>query len=84
MEELIEAIKSNDLVKVKRVMGPMLQERATALIEKAKVKMAKSVMIEGEEREEEDESEEDDEDAKKTNAKEKEELDDKEDEEEEE
>lgn len=83
MEELIEAIKSNDLVKVKRVMGPMLQERATALIEKAKVKMAKSVMIEGEEREE-DESEEDDEDAKKTNAKEKEELDDKEDEEEEE
>lgn len=62
MEELMEAIKANDLVAVRKAVAPLLQERTSSLIEELKVEIASSVMIEGEEPEED---EEDDADEKK-------------------
>ncbi|AJD81981.1 prohead core protein [Yersinia phage vB_YenM_TG1] len=63
MEQLIEAIKSNDLVKAKKALGSIMLERTSTLVEAEKIAMAKSVMIEGEEpeSEEKDDSEEDEE-----------------------
>ena len=69
MEQLIEAIKSNDLVKAKKAFGAIMTERTLNLVESRKLDIAKSVLIEGEE------SEEDDEDSEKDNAKEKSGLD---------
>ncbi|QGZ15286.1 prohead core protein [Klebsiella phage vB_Kpn_P545] len=62
MEELMEAIKANDLVAVRKAVAPLLQERTSSLIEELKVEIASSVIIEGEEPEED---EEDDADEKK-------------------
>ena len=62
MEELMEAIKANDLVAVRKAVAPLLQERTSSLNEELKVEIASSVMIEGEEPEED---EEDDADEKK-------------------
>lgn len=61
MEELMEAIKANDLVAVRKAVAPLLQERTSSLIEELKVKIASSVMIEGEEPEEDSEDDADDE-----------------------
>lgn len=63
MEELMEAIKANDLVAVRKAVAPLLQERTSSLIEELKVEIASSVMIEGEE------SEEDADDAKEADEK---------------
>lgn len=65
MEELMEAIKANDLVAVRKAVAPLLQERTSSLIEELKVKIASSVMIEGEEPEEDSEDDADDDDEKK-------------------
>lgn len=65
MEDLIEAIKSNDLVAVRKAFAPLLAEKTASLIEARKIEIARSIMIEGEEPEEEDdESEEDNKDEK--------------------
>lgn len=64
MEALMEAIKSNDLVAVRKAIAPLLQERTSNLIENRKIELAQSVMIEGEEPEVDDE--EDDEDKGKS------------------
>lgn len=61
MEDLIEAIKSNDLVAAKKAFGPLISERANSLIEERKIEIARSVMIEGEESPEEEEDDEEDE-----------------------
>lgn len=55
MEALMEAIKSNDLVAVRKAIAPLLQERTSNLIENRKIELAQSVMIEGEEPEVDDE-----------------------------
>lgn len=62
MEDLIEAIKSNDLVAVKKAYAPLIAEKVHSLIEARKVEIARSVMIEGEEEPEDDEDEDHDED----------------------
>lgn len=54
MEDLIEAIKSNDLVAVKKAFAPLMAEKTTSLIEARKIEIAQSVMIEGEEPKDED------------------------------
>ena len=59
MEELMEAIKANDLVAVRKAVAPLLQERTSSLIEELKVEIASSVMIEGEEPEEDEEDDAD-------------------------
>lgn len=69
MEALMEAVKSNDLVKVTKAFNVIMAERTTSLIEQRKKDIAKSVMIEGEEKSEKDELDADDA-AKKAKAKE--------------
>lgn len=61
MEDLIEAIKSNDLVAVKKSAYPLISERINSLIEQRKVEIARSIMIEGEEAPDEEEDDEEDE-----------------------
>lgn len=58
MEDLIEAIKSNDLVAVRKAAAPLIESRVTALIEARKAEIARSVMIEGEEADEDDDEDE--------------------------
>ncbi|WKW87849.1 hypothetical protein pzkkv8_7 [Klebsiella phage pzk-kv8] len=65
MEELMEAIKANDLVAVRKAVAPLLQERTSSLIEELKVEIASSVMIEGEESEEDAEDDAKEADEKK-------------------
>ncbi|BBI57523.1 prohead core protein [Escherichia phage KIT01] len=73
MEDLIEAIKSNDLVAVRKAAGPLIESRVAALIEARKAEIARSVMIEGEEADEDDE---DDKKSDKADKKDKKESDD--------
>lgn len=75
MEDLIEAIKSNDLVAVRKAAGPLIESRVAALIEACKAEIARSVMIEGEEADEDDEDE-DDKNSDKADKKDKKESDD--------
>lgn len=75
MEDLIEAIKSNDLVAVRKAAGPLIESRVAALIEARKAEIARSVMIEGEEADEDDEDE-DDKNSDKADKKDKKESDD--------
>ncbi|AHY25154.1 prohead [Pectobacterium bacteriophage PM2] len=60
MEDLIEAIKSNDLVATRKVFKELMSEQATSLIEERKIEIARSIMIEGEEVEDEDDDNTDD------------------------
>lgn len=62
MEDLIEAIKSNDLVAVRKMFESEMAPVVSSLIEARKVEIARSIMIEGEEPDEENESEDDGED----------------------
>lgn len=65
MEALMEAIKSNDLVAVRKAVAPLLHERTSNLIEERKIEIARSIMIEGEESEEEAEDDAKEADQKK-------------------
>lgn len=62
MEDLIEAIKSNDLVAVRKAFSTLMTEKKTSLIEERKVEIARSVMIEGEEAEDDEDDEDEDKD----------------------
>ncbi|AEN93951.1 prohead core protein [Escherichia phage vB_EcoM-E33] len=81
MEDLIEAIKSNDLVAVRKAAAPLIESRVTALIEARKAEIARSVMIEGEEADEDDEDDEKSDKADKKDKKESDDADDDEDDE---
>lgn len=81
MEDLIEAIKSNDLVAVRKAAAPLIESRVTALIEARKAEIARSVMIEGEEADEDDEDDEKSDKADKKDKKESDDVDDDEDDE---
>lgn len=81
MEDLIEAIKSNDLVAVRKAATPLIESRVTALIEARKAEIARSVMIEGEEADEDDEDDEKSDKADKKDKKESDDADDDEDDE---
>lgn len=63
MDQLIEAIKSNDFVKTKRIFNEAMKPIVASVLEEQKIALAKSIMIEGESKEEDDdEDQEDDED----------------------
>lgn len=59
MEDFISALKSNDLVKAKKVVHAFMAESTADLKAKRRIQIAASVMIEGEEPEEKDEDEDD-------------------------
>ena len=63
MDDLIQAIKSNDLVAVRKVFEAHMAPVVSSLIEAEKIKIARSIMIEGEEPKDEDDG--DDKDEKK-------------------
>lgn len=69
MDDLIQAIKSNDLVAVRKVFEAHMAPVVSSLIEAEKIKIAHSIMIEGEEPNE-DEDDGDDKDEKKKKNKE--------------
>lgn len=63
MDDLIQAIKSNDLVAVRKVFEAHMAPVVSSLIEAEKIKIARSIMIEGEEpNEDEDDGDDKDED----------------------
>ena len=59
MDDLFEAIKSNDLVAVRKYFAENIGPVCGSLIEERKIEIARSIMIEGEEPKEEDESKDD-------------------------
>lgn len=69
MDDLIQAIKSNDLVAVRKVFEAHMAPVVSSLIEAEKIKIARSIIIEGEEPNE-DEDDGDDKDEKKKKNKE--------------
>ena len=54
MDDLIQDIKSNDLVAVRKVFEAHMAPVVSSLIEAEKIKIARSIMIEGEEPNEDD------------------------------
>lgn len=64
MEDLIEAIKSNDLVAVRKAFGTLMTEKKASLIEARKIEIARSIMIEGEEAKDDEDEDGDDKDDK--------------------
>lgn len=64
MDDLIQAIATNDLVKVKKCFNEAMQTKMSQVVESRKIALAQSVMIEGEKEamEDEDEDDSDDED----------------------
>lgn len=55
MDDLFEAIKSNDLVAVRKYFAENIGPVCGSLIEERKIEIARSIMIEGEEPKDEDE-----------------------------
>ncbi|QPI13943.1 hypothetical protein MYO4S_00187 [Serratia phage 4S] len=80
MDAFLEAIMSKDLVKAEKAFGAIMAEKTMELIEKEKVRIAQSVVIEGEESE--DDEDEDKDDKEKSDKSEKDEKDDKDEEDE--
>ncbi|QBO62601.1 putative prohead core protein [Escherichia phage vB_EcoM_G2285] len=62
MDDLIQAIKSNDLVATRKFFESAMAEKTVRLIEARKAEIASQFLIEGEEPEEEEKASEDDED----------------------
>ena len=54
MDDLFEAIKSNDLVAVRKYFAENIGPVCGSLIEERKIEIARSIMIEGEEPKEDD------------------------------
>lgn len=61
MDDLIKAIVSNDLVKFKKCFNEAMKEKVGTVLEEEKLKIAKSVMIEGEVRKDDEDDQDDDE-----------------------
>ncbi len=60
MDDLIQAIKSNDLVATRKFFESAMAEKTVRLIEARKAEIASQFLIEGEEPEEEKKASEDD------------------------
>lgn len=69
MEDFISALKSNDLVKAKKAFGAIMLEQTADLISQRRVEIAKSVMIEGEEKEDDEKDDSEDEGKEKPESK---------------
>lgn len=67
MDDLIQAIKSNDLVAVRKVFEAHMAPVVSSLIEAEKIKIARSIMIEGEEPNEDEDDGDDKDERKKKN-----------------
>lgn len=65
MDDLFEAIKSNDLVAVRKYFAENIGPVCGSLIQERKIEIARSIMIEGEEPKEDDEDKDDDKAEKK-------------------
>lgn len=65
MKSFIDAVKNNDLVEAKKIFNQMMKESTAKLIEAEKLTIAKSVVVEGEEKEEPEDDEDDDKDETK-------------------
>lgn len=65
MDDLFEAIKSNDLVAVRKYFAENIGPVCGSLIEERKIEIARSIMIEGEEPKEDDEDKDDGKEEKK-------------------
>lgn len=59
MDDLFEAIKSNDLVAVRKYFAENIGPVCGSLIEERKIEIARSIMIEGEEPKDDDEDKDD-------------------------
>lgn len=59
MENLIQAIQSEDFLKVKKIFNECMAERVESVIQERKIALAKTVMVEGETEAIDDEDEED-------------------------
>lgn len=57
MEKLLEAIKTNDLIKAQKALTESMKDRVAALIKEEKIALARAVFVEGEEPEDDDEDE---------------------------
>lgn len=62
MEKLLEAIKNGDLIKTQREFNECMKPVIASIIESRFQKIAKSVVVEGEEPEDDEDENEDDED----------------------
>lgn len=67
MDDLIQAIKSNDLVAVRKVFEAHMAPVVSSLIEAEKIKIARSIIIEGEEPNEDEDYGDDKDEKKKKN-----------------
>lgn len=65
MDDLFEAIKSNDLVAVRKYFAENIGPVCGSLIEERKIEIARSIMIEGEEPKEDDENKDEGKEEKK-------------------
>lgn len=70
MDDLFEAIKSNDLVAVRKYFAENIGPVCGSLIEERKIEIARSIMIEGEEPKEDEDENKDDGKAEKKDKKE--------------
>ena len=64
MDDLFEAIKSNDLVAARKLFAEAMAARTTDLIKEEKIAIARNFLIEGEEPDDEDDDEDEDSDDK--------------------
>lgn len=62
MKDLVEAIKSNDLVATRKVFFEAMAQKSTDVINEHKLEIARSFLIEGEEHVEDVDDEDDDDD----------------------
>ncbi|QMV33804.1 prohead [Escherichia phage vB_EcoM_RZ] len=70
MDDLFEAIKSNDLVAVRKYFAENIGPVCGSLIEERKIEIARSIMIEGEEPKDDEDEDKDDGKAEKKDKKE--------------
>ncbi len=61
MSDLLNAIVANDIVKFKQCFYEAMTDKVGSILKEERLKIAKSIMIEGEEPEEDEEDESDDE-----------------------
>ena len=62
MDNLLEAIKNNDLIKAQRAFNEGMKSHAVAILEREKQRIGSSIFIEGEEKPDEDDGDDDDDD----------------------
>ena len=60
MDNLLEAIKNNDLIKAQRAFNEGMKSHVAAILEREKQRIGSSIFIEGEEKPDEDDGDDDD------------------------